>query len=388
MKKRWAVISLAVAMALLCTGCFPTGVQVKGDISITDPAELKNLPDHYREQLSDRLLVNADIIVPEDATYHIYKAQLRKPDVETWVDLCYGDRLDQIRLVNDDAATNPSPYAQTIYTHDGEGSVLNLSGTIINFAKRFQYREYMLCTNFTNYKDDSYLPMSSFFKKETVPDVDKQEALATAKNFVEQLQLPLESEPSVYAFDEEELNQLSDRYAGDFTRYNEEEQGYFISYRALVDNVPVYDFNYTPPNQDIVSGSYLGLAYTNYGLDEVWTGGFYETTECVQEDVDLISLESALSSVQTYLEEMVDMGPILINKAELCYLPITNDVDGNDFTLQPTWVIDTYVFMQEVDWSKVQDLEDIMIEQDSIDVLAFSYKPYFIDATTGKMVLS
>ncbi len=250
MKKRWAAISLAVAMALLCTGCFPTGVQVKGDISITDPAELKNLPDHYREQLSDRLLVNADIIVPEDATYHIYKAQLRKPDVETWVDLCY--------------------------------------------------------------------------------------------------------------------------YAGDFTRYNEEEQGYFISYRALVDNVPVYDFNYTPPNQDIVSGSYLGLAYTNYGLDEVWTGGFYETTECVQEDVDLISLESALSSVQTYLEEMVDMGPILINKAELCYLPITNDVDGNDFTLQPTWVIDTYVFMQEVDWSKVQDLEDIKIEQDSIDVLAFS----------------
>ena len=75
MKKRWAAISLAVAMALLCTGCFPTGVQVKGDISITDPAELKNLPDHYREQLSDRLLVNADIIVPEDATYHIYKAQ-------------------------------------------------------------------------------------------------------------------------------------------------------------------------------------------------------------------------------------------------------------------------------------------------------------------------
>ena len=44
--------------------------------------------------------------------------------------------------------------------------------------------------------------------------------------------------------------------------------------------------------------------------------------------------------------------------------------------------------MQEVDWSKVQDLEDIKIEQDSIDVLAFSYKPYFIDATTGKMVLS
>ena len=189
--------------------------------------------------------------------------------------------------------------------------------------------------------------MSSFFQKETVPVMDKQEALATAKNFVEQLQLPLESEPSVYAFDEEELNQLSDRYAGDFTRYNEEEQGYFISYRALVDNVPVYDFNYTPPNQDIVSGSYLGLAYTNYGLDEVWTGGFYETTECVQEDVDLISLESALSSVQTYLEEMVDMGTILINKAELCYLPITNDVDGNDFTLQPTWVIDTYVLCRK-----------------------------------------
>ena len=61
-------------------GMFSTGVQVKGDISITDPAELKNLPDHYREQLSDRLLVNADIIVPEDATYHIYKAQLRKPE--------------------------------------------------------------------------------------------------------------------------------------------------------------------------------------------------------------------------------------------------------------------------------------------------------------------
>ena len=84
-------------------------------------------------------------------------------------DRCYGDRLDQIRLVNDDAATNPSPYAQTIYTHDGEGSVLNLAATKINYAKRFLNREYMLCNNFTNYKDDSYLPMSSFLKKRQSP---------------------------------------------------------------------------------------------------------------------------------------------------------------------------------------------------------------------------
>ena len=386
MKKRWVVISLAVAMALLCTGCFPTGARVDGDISITNPDQLKDLPDHYREKLNDQILIDADISVPEDGGYNVYKAQLAKPDIIAWRDFCYGDQADETNLVSNEMESNPSPYAQSIYDHE-EGSVISCARAYTNFAKRFIQREYMFCTSFKEYDNDCYLPMSSIFGKDTVPNVDRQKALDTTKNLVNTLKIPVEQEPAIYAFDQDDLNKLSEKYNSNALRYQEKEEGYFFDYRVTLNNVPVYNHDYLTLENVGIPGSYLGVAYTTYGLDEVWTGGFYETTECLEENVELISLESAFSVMEEYLGSMVEIGPILINRAELCYLPVSKDTYNNDYILQPCWVINTYNFQTDINWDEVDDIEDLQIDSDEVEVMTFSCKPFFINASTGEMIL-
>ncbi|PWM99270.1 MAG: hypothetical protein DBX37_05025 [Massilioclostridium sp.] len=380
MKKRITAIGLLLAVSLVCTACFPTGMRTKADLSVTDPSQLSNLPDHYTEQLGDQILVDADILVPDNGSYNIYKAQLTTPDFVAWRDFCYGDKASETNLVRDEMATDPSPYVQSIYDHP-EGSVISCSRACTNFAKRFQQREYMFYNTYDGIDAATYLPISSIFPKKDASDVNKEDALQTANDLIHTLQLPVEQDPTVYAFNQDDLNSLLERY-GNASPYPDKEEGYFCYYRSYLDHVPIYDGQYTSLDNVMIYGSYLGIAYTLYDFDEAWTGGFYQTTECTQQNIDLISLESALSVVQDYFAGMVDIGPLLINNIELCYLPTPNDTYNNDYTLLPVWRMNTYQFVEDIDWSKIKSVEDIDPE------IMFNYKQYFVNANTGEMILT
>ena len=231
MKKRITAIGLLLAVSLVCTACFPTGMRTKADLSVTDPSQLSNLPDHYTEQLGDQILVDADILVPDNGSYNIYKAQLTTPDFVAWRDFCYGDKASETNLVRDEMATDPSPYVQSIYDHP-EGSVISCSRACTNFAKRFQQREYMFYNTYDGIDAATYLPISSIFPKKDASDVNKEDALQTANDLIHTLQLPVEQDPTVYAFNQDDLNSLLERY-GNASPYPDKEEGYFCYYRSV-----------------------------------------------------------------------------------------------------------------------------------------------------------
>ena len=381
MKKLCLATCVLLVFCLVCTGCSGANgvkeINADASLSYTNPADFSQYPDHVRKQHSENLFYDMDIVVPTPQQFNTYLATMRIPDEQLYVETFFPNYHKSDVVERDIGQVNPK-IEESSYTAEKNGEITELyvsrDETIYTASDLDGYGgAYWYQMQATGLKYPPLYAKCSDQDKD-LPSISQQDALDQVNGVIQALGLKVDETPEIYPFTKSQMQEV----ASFPFHMNGVEEGYFILYRCSVNDVPIFTDYHQAPYIDAVYSSYgssVNVIVTKSGIRAFHTKSFYDT-QLVEENVPIVALETVLEDAATRLQGKYKGKDCLINRAELCYLPLAEEEYDKEVPLKPAWVIDGCS-------------TNATASLDNLDKFSNGeHMRYYYDATTGEIIVT
>ena len=222
--------------------------------------------------------------------------------------------------------------------------------------------------------------MSNCFQKEKLDSIDKDISLDIVIDKIDELNLPVDKIPEIYALDYESLNNRSkslytDKEYNEMNmkyKFTEKDEAYLFVFHSKTNSLEHYD-RYVSVFQDGIP-TYGGEVYAvvnSNGLIMFSAYGMYDIQETVTENKKIISVDTVLDIVNNKYKNI--KSDVVVKSVTPYYFPVKENSTAEKAELTPTWVVKTN--------------EQIEEQGEKGNMLINDNEYYIIDAITGKVIL-
>jgi hypothetical protein len=372
---------LCILTILVFSGCFPSG---------DTPAMTEDGPDnegsefeeaiqnrHLTINLSESVLVDAEISIPDDAMWRIFDAVLRPfsdGEITAFCELVPNSAiLDENR-----ADSDVREGYERIYHEFADGAFLNYDAGDFVYSHP-AYADKFYASEISGYSLWIRRDLPKIYMKENIPGADRESAVSLVRNAAETLGLSVSARADVYALDYETMSARWDET--NYRRkdgtpgepWKEDDGVYVVVLREEVEGLPVSDIGYFDGSGQMmfVGGRIMGVVGRD-GLTFFSCRGIYSVNE-KNEKTEPVSFDRAVNAVKEKYANMIMTNPVEITDIRAELIPADSGKDANPIKLTPAWV---FSCMQTT--TETKEGEEYMITSEF---------PVVIDGITGAEVL-
>ncbi|MBW8349298.1 hypothetical protein K0H71_07555 [Bacillus sp. IITD106] len=336
--KKILLVSFVLTLFLLC-GCFPTGKPKDSAIKVKEPRSDLNIPDAIDMELDKNLTVNAKVKVSETDHLSITAITLKHFDEN----LVKNTLLENKMVATTDEDPNflhPDYKDITILTTDESYLRMEVGGIFYEDAY-YSEREYDSNIMGTSYFIRSDL--KNVFKKSSLADLNKDEAIEKVRNAVNQVGISQLGSPDVIALDFETLESEWEDYEGKHgkhpRKWEKDDEAYVVIFPVQYHNTNITNKGYFNADSQLpVIGSRIMGVVNKRGLIAFTASGIYEVGEKKNDHITPISLKTALQLVKDKYKDVIISDPIDIFNIALEYVPTVSNTNNITYELVPAWV--------------------------------------------------
>jgi|GEM_PF-1900993 len=349
------------------------------DIGLNTPNnENNNTQQHLQRQLSERVSVDAQVIIPNITSLptvdvdlvtfdsDVIRNALFDPASIVTEEVVYAGSLGITQLIDD------SDFFCSYWTYDKDSVLRSHTGSQEYIFYLFRWQE-----RYTNTELFSTELELGFASRDFV--------INEILNAVKSLGIGTSSlgEPLIYSLDHETLatENMRKRDDGEFEGYRnftfkenwtDEDDYYFILWEFEAQEISIVSEEMRLLlNDDIVRGSKIAALYSQRGIEYLEiTNAFTETSTGSASQI--ISLEDAMSAMVAKFESIISTNRYVITDIKLKYIPEFKDRSRTSQQLIPVWDISIAEY-----YSSHADSADN-------DILVGHIQHYLIDAYTGR----
>lgn len=367
------LIVLFACVITVLSGCFPSAdynnrIDDKNLYNTND-----NNESHIIKEL-DYISVDADITYPQNSSFDIYNVKMTDFDFDKLKSI-FISKTQNITVTEENETEYPGYVA-----HIAHSDYENL-GVYRDF---FEYTttEYDDLSFFLSSQDFpvGFYGMSNCFQKEKLDSIDKDISLDIVIDKIDELNLPVDKIPEIYALDYESLNNRSKSLYTDEEynemnmkyKFTEKDEAYLFVFHSKTNSLEHYD-RYVSVFQDGIP-TYGGEVYAvvnSNGLIMFSAYGMYDIQETVTENKKIISVDTVLDIVNNKYKNI--KSNVVVKSVTPYYFPVKENSTAEKAELTPTWVVKTN--------------EQIEEQGEKGNMLINDNEYYIIDAITGKVIL-
>ncbi|UUX34932.1 hypothetical protein [Fundicoccus culcitae] len=362
-----------VAMSIFLTGCFPT--QQRGVIEIESEdvnslndasSNLNEYPNHISEKVSEKLSIDADIVVS--------KGNLLEKIPVTMFDFDF-DKAATIILGKDHPIeiTNDEWWEKSYINADNDSASISFRG--INYSSSYMLdKPYSRVVEFDN--PNFYIE----YPEQELSDLSLDSAKEEVENLMDGIGIEYLENPQVATLTAEQLISLNDNLISvkenqTLTEFNSEDQAYVLSYRLTFNDLLLTNIGYSLGDSGFsLPGSRMNFLINSNGIILINGGGLYtELGEPIQSNLTPISVDQLISIIKAETDNLLNVENITINYIELAYFPMFESVDleitNSDsikMTLKPYWIVRYTQDLQEKDGAISDTGEELLFVDDNL----------------------
>lgn len=369
--KWWLLSGVALMICLGLAGCYPDGKMTLNTDKET-VSDYKNDVDNYTSniecELADGLYVKAELNINRDAEWQDNHVYLKNWDIEK-VSAVFGNGriITETKTVSN--MHNDELNDQYIYWDD-QSSLVIQQGNLQYYTeaeRNYSYLGYLYGT--MPYLTDETLEK---FPDTEIPGIDKQNAIEQVKEILQNIGVEV-SEPRVYALTYEKLEENTDYSQIDPNgnpphQWSEEDAVYAIAFKGTLDSLPITEVGY---RSGPAAGERIVGIVGKQGLISFQALNIYEAEEKNQLSEEVLDVETILNSIRNKFRNILITDKIEIEKINLEYVPVLEDVKKGEYKLKPMFVCMT---RQEIE--RTLDKDNNSTEENGIF-------PIIFDAQTG-----
>lgn len=370
--KRWLLIGVALMTCLGLTGCYPNGkmtLDTDKETVIDGKKGIDYNTSNIECELADGLYVNAKLNIDQEAEWQDNHVYLKNWDVEK-VSTVLGNGRKIIETKTMPNIHNDKINDQYIYWDDKSMLVMQ-QGNLQYYTEvelDYSYLGYLYGT--MPYLTDETLEK---FPETEIPGIDKQDAIEQVKHIVQNIGIEV-SEPIVYALTYERLEENTDYSQIDPNgnsphQWIEEDAVYAIAFKGTMDSLPITEVGY---RSGPAAGERIVGIVGKQGLIAFQALNIYELEEKNQLSEKLFDVETILNIIQNKFRNILITDKIKIEKINLEYVPVLEDIERGEYKLKPMFVC---MARQEIKHTQDKE-ENNAIEENGIF-------PIIFDAQTG-----
>jgi hypothetical protein len=325
---------------IVLTACFPTGEQKDSSSTVLLNETEGSRPISIDRELEENLYVKGEVNWPEVERFKSRQVSLKmKFDVKKDLGpLLKNKQIKETREVNNGMFKNH----KDTFISFADGSYLSIQYGRVRYSDTiFQEREYENVISGSTYfiRPD----LREVFKKNELEGLDKNNAIQQVKNALTGLGIDKLGDPDVIALDFETLDSEWEDYetkdGSEPRKFKKEDEAYLVIYPVVSDGIKITTTGYfNPDNQIDAIGSRVMGVVSKDGLLLLQVSGIYDKGDIVNDNINPISLETALKKVKNKYKNIMIEDPILISKISLEYVPIVASTDTIKYVLAPAWV--------------------------------------------------
>ncbi len=333
---------------------------------------------HISKPVSDRIRVEADILVPENtqyASYYMIIPDLTQSDrynENTLADLLFFDQTSP--RTHEDERDSESRWGGNIVKNEaGEEIASGQTGTI-NYKHTSRSKRYSEPVNYvvhgiygtTFFMYDVKFSADDLSKEHSYMSQDQADALC--RDFIGRLGLKMGIRP-IYrlaigheqmkmVYDElvTQTNFIEDGYFPEVSDWDDGDDLYAMTYGFSLDGLPIYDGLDVFQGRELSVASLHGFLQTPYIRAELALNpdGVYsmdidragELGEAVEKK-PVLGYEEAVACLEDHLGELIPPYSVEITSGYLQYVPVPSPQDFYTWTLIPTWCFNSDVLSSD-----------------------------------------
>lgn len=333
---------LGFSTLIILSGRFPTGAP-KDDSDISredrDSAATHTTPNFVETELDENLIVHASVSQTNHENLKSRSIHLKNFDEEQIKKVFLKKRtvIDSYESHNEWFPT----YKDNYYEFDDESYVRTEPGSL-NYQDEFYFNR----TYESVISDLSYFIRSDIedvFKKTELEGMNKDKAIESVRELLNEVGMDDLGEPEVYALD---LDSLKSEWEDYQTKQEEsprqwekKDEAYLVIFPIIYDNVNVTNKGYIDQaNQIPVTGSRIMGVVNREGVINLTCRGIYEIGGALEENITPITIETALEKIKEKYKNTLLTDPIRITHISLEYVPTVSSGDDISHQLIPAWV--------------------------------------------------
>jgi len=363
-------------LVLLCILCLPSC----NSLSNTEISKESELPDSDVDsnEKPKEFSFNTEIEFPEQSEIMTYSASAMVVEPEL---------IAASLLPNTDIVFSEQDDGSLSYQSNDDWLYINTNTMGFTFSNEEVkiYNQYFN-TSAPMYEDlafisyeDAYTEISEIIRGLNIGDFEIDKVYTMDREYLKNLEESCLQEENFL----DDVAQGRAKVKGDWS----EEEGCYVFYiNCYVNKVPVYSETYENSNQDIISGTYIEVFYSNRGVISFIAEGLYDIEYDSGHKAALISTEEIKEKISDKYNSVIITSPISIEKASIIYLPVMN-YEQNKYDLIPVWDIsvsqvghasDKEAFISEIEAAGL-NIEDYASEIDSLsdETEDIQYNIYF-----------
>lgn len=370
-KKEWLLNGIVLMTCLSLTGCYPDG---KNSLDVDKETVggfkyyVDNNTSNIECELADGLCVNAELNIDREAEWQDNHVNLKNWDIEK-VSAVFGNGRKIAETKTMTNMHNDELNDQYIYWDDQSRLVIQ-RGNLQYYTEEelnYSYLGYLYGT--MPYLTDETLEK---FPETEIPGIDKKDAIKQVKGILQNIGVEV-SEPRVYALTYEKLEENTDYSQIDPNgnpphQWSEEDAVYAIAFKGTLGSLPITEVGY---RSGPAAGERIVGIIGKQGLIAFQALNIYEVQEKNQLSEEVLDVETILNVIQNKFRNILITDKIEIEKINLEYVPVLEDVKRGEYKLEPM-----FVCMARQEMERTQDKENNSIEENSIF-------PIIFDAQTG-----
>lgn len=327
---------LCLAIMLFCTACSTDHPEVKKE-DVKDVVE--NAPEHYQENISDKLDVDAPVSVPQTETFSVLSAKTMALAPQKVADVFFENESFTVTGAN-----------ENVYiTDDGDELSFNRQGGAFEYRTQFA----KLVFNVFSYSLAASPGNEEAFKEKELDGFSGEQAISMAEDVLNRLGISVMETPEVIVLDAKTLSQEQNKLmADDYYQmliqnnriqfkdgWTDEDACYYFMFFVSMKNIPVFSEQFTMQTvDDTIYGSRIGILVSQNGVEgfEIQSVLYEETG--IKENVEqLVTMESALQKAEEKYGELLNDSTFTITDVQLIYVPLRDTEDTKRYCMTPAW---------------------------------------------------
>ncbi len=358
--KKMFALSVLMSAGILLTGCSGTAAEpsestptgsgteaMQGSVESVGGAEAGT--NHISETLSDRLVIDAEVVLPKAQAYSVYaltKEAFPREDLDVFFGVSEAVITDHPEWTGAYSAKNQeggyfstNPYGDFTYAEDEE---------------RDSHIIYLVESAY-------YSAGSCSFQEEEIVDLSFQnaeEAIRTGKEKIKELTGQDSEVLAVYALNREKLTELEEKYRQTQNYREDAERGkettvdgwsdadeiYYMEYELMKDGLPVYSGVNEPGISMAVETLWTAETRITMLLDKAGIryiagrGGIFDASPEAEAQT-IISAEAALETVKEIYANTILDSQVTISRIWLEYVVVPDWKETEQYKLVPYWCV-------------------------------------------------
>ena len=355
--KKMFALSVLVSAGMLLTGCSgtaaepsestPTGSSIETIQESVGGAESGT--NHISEKLSDMLVIDADVVLPEEQVYSVY-ALTKQAFPREDLDVFFG--------VSEAVVTVHPEWVGAYSAETEEGGYFSTDpyGNF-TYAKDEERDDYIVYLVESAY----YNAGSCSFRKEEIPDLsflNAGDAIQMGKERIKELTGQDSEVLAAYALNREILTELEDeyrqtqKYQEDAQRgkettvddWSDEDEIYYMEFELTKDGLPIYSGINEPGISMAVETFWTAETRITMLLDKdgiryiAGRGGIFDASPEAEAQT-MISVEAALEAVKEIYGNTILSSQVTISRIWLEYVVVPDWGEKEQYKLVPYWCV-------------------------------------------------